>query len=57
MASTAAQPGNIGKATKPVSAADRIKTPPFKPTNGITRKQIDKVVRDIMARREAQPRG
>lgn len=39
------------------SAADRIQTPPFKPTRGITQKQIDKVIRDIMARRAAQPQS
>ena len=40
--------------TKSASAADRIQTPPFKPTRGITRKQIDKVIRDVMAKRATQ---
>lgn len=57
MASTTAKPRKASKAAKPISAADRIKTPPFKPTNGITRKQIDKVIREIMAKRDAQPRS
>ncbi len=53
MASTAAKP-KTGKATKPASAADRIKAPRFKMSNGITIKQVDKAIRDVMAKRAVQ---
>lgn len=42
---------------KPVSAADRIHTPPFKPTGGITRAQIRKVIREVAAKRGSKQQG
>jgi len=59
MASNAAKSKTPSKGAKPASAADRIRTPPFKPTNGITRAQIRKVIREIAEKREAkqQPQG
>lgn len=54
MASNAAKSKSPAKAAKPASAADRIRTPPFKPTNGITRAQIRKAIREVRAEREAK---
>lgn len=54
-ATTTNKTGRTARATKPVSAADRIKTPSFKPTDGVTRAQIRKAVRDVIAKRPAQP--
>lgn len=57
MALNAAKSRKAAKPVKVTSAADRILTPSFKPTNGITRTQIRKVVRELAAKREVQQQG
>lgn len=52
MASNATKSKASSKGVRLASAADRIRTPSAKPTNGITRAQIRKVVRDLAAKRE-----
>ena len=54
MASIATKPSRTDKTAKPVSAADRIKAPRSKMSNGITIKQVDKAIRDVMAKRAVQ---
>ena len=57
MASTAAKTSKSAKAAKPAAAARRFPKLPFKPTGGLTRAQIRKAVRDVIAQRQAQPQG
>jgi hypothetical protein len=52
MASSAAK-NNSSRKGRPASAADRIRTPSAKPTNGITRAQIRKVVDAVISKRES----
>jgi len=53
MASSAAKKSSQ-KSGRPASAADRIRTPSVKPTNGITRAQIRKVVDAVISKRESR---
>ena len=53
MASRAAEK-RLPRNGRPASAADRIRTPSVKPTNGITRAQIRKVVDAVISRRESR---
>ena len=53
MASSAAKDKSHRK-DRPTSAADRIRTPSVKPTNGITRAQIRKVVDAVISKRGAR---
>jgi len=52
MASSAAKSKSGHNAGGAASAADRILTPSIKPTNGITRAQIRKVVDAVISKRE-----
>lgn len=54
MASTAAKSNSYRKAEKPASAADRLRTPPYRPTGGITVAQIRKAIREVRAERGAK---
>jgi hypothetical protein len=54
MASSAAKNKSSHKSGRPASAADRIRTPSVKPTNGITRAQIRKVVDAVISKRESR---
>ena len=53
MASRVAKVKSSSSAAKPISAADRLRALPFKPTNGLTQKKIRKAIREVRAEREA----